>query len=324
MNTPTTTPEPTADPAPDPAPDPARDPTPSPLGSIIIAAHNEQAVIGRTLSHLAALARDGRVQVVVVCNGCTDETAAVASGYAGVQVRELTEASKVGALREGDRVTGPGPRIYLDADVELTQAAAVATLQALAAGTLAGRPPCRFDTSGAPWLVRRWYAARASLPSVTERLWGAGCYGLSVAGRARFTEFPEVLGDDLFVDSLFDSGEVRIVDTDPVIVRTPRTVGDLIRTKRRSYRTQRAEAGGGSGAIADSGAVAVSGARGSSHRWAGASPGQRSQAADLAAILRDDPRRVADVLVYAGVMVVARAQARFGPTTGWERDTSSR
>lgn len=276
----------------------------APLGSIVIAAHDEEAVIARGLQHLAAVAEQGIVDVIVVCNGCQDGTAERARGFAGVQVRELPVASKTAALREGDRIAGPGPRIYLDADVELTGRAAVATLEALAGGVVAGRPPARFESAKAGQVVRRWYAVRARLPSISTALWGAGCYGLSEEGRARFGEFPEVVADDLFIDSLFTDDEVGIVATDPVVVHTPRKVADLVRILRRSYRTQPP------GRMATGRAVL--------------SAGQRGQVKDLRALLRREPGRVLDVAVYVAVIALSRVRARLGPAPSWERDVSSR
>ena len=55
-----------------------------PAGAVIIPAHNEASVIGRTLGRLAPLAAGGQVEVIVACNGCTDNTAEVARGFKGV------------------------------------------------------------------------------------------------------------------------------------------------------------------------------------------------------------------------------------------------
>ncbi|WP_417563752.1 glycosyltransferase [Microbacterium sp.] len=272
-------------------------------GTIIIAAHNEESVLGRTLDALADLRADDAVRVIVVCNGCTDGTAAVAGAHPGVQVVELAAASKVGALREGDRRAGPGPRIYLDADIVLTGRAARDVIDALSAGRLAGRPPQRFDAHRAGWAVRSWYRIRQSLPSISSALWGAGCYALSETGRARFAEFPDLVSDDLFIDSLFSPAEVTIVDTDPVIVTVPRRLADLVRILRRSYRTQREV----------------------TEQDDGLSDGQRGQLADLRALVRRSPRRIGDAIVYVLVIAYARLSARLTCSPQrWERDRSSR
>lgn len=275
-----------------------------PVGSIIIPAHDEERVIARTLGHLAAEVKGGLIDVVVVCNGCRDRTAQVAGTFPGVRVHELSEPSKTAAMRAGDEAALTGPRIYLDADVELTGRAAAATLRALADGALAARPPHRFETTRAHWSVRRWYRTRERLPSIAGALWGAGCYGLSAEGRARFGAFPEVIADDLFINSLFARDEVQIVATDPVVVHSPLRLNDLMKILRRSYRTQ-------------------------DPRWieTGRSPlrpGQRGQLRDLGALLRREPTRVIDVAVYITVIALARVRARVGPAPRWERDNSSR
>src|SRR5206468_9477454 len=84
--------------------------------SVVIPAHNEAAVIGRLLTAILADAGPDEFEIVVVPNGCTDDTAAVASSF-GVRVVETEVASKVAALRLGDASVKSFPRIYVDADV---------------------------------------------------------------------------------------------------------------------------------------------------------------------------------------------------------------
>lgn len=272
-------------------------------GTIIIAAHNEEAVIGRTLDALSGAGEKQSIHVVVVSNGCTDRTAQIAAEYTGVKVVDIAVASKIAALREGDRHAIRGPRIYLDADVVLSSRAAQDVIAALSSGAVAGRPPHTFDSSRATWIVRSWYRVRAELPSISSALWGAGCYALSEAGRARFDEFPDLISDDLFIDSLYSTDEITIVPTDPVIVTTPRRTADLLRILRRSYRTQSEVAKAPDGLSA----------------------GQRGQLGDLKALVRRSPNRLGDVIVYVTVIAVGRIRARTSRTKErWERDTSSR
>ncbi|MEX1079876.1 MAG: glycosyltransferase [Homoserinimonas sp.] len=269
-------------------------------GSVIIAAHNEEALIERCLESLTAAIAEG-VQVVVVCNGCTDRTAELARNHAGVSVVELAVASKVAALRVGDQLVNGGVRIYLDADVVMTSRAVHDVLSALNGGHFAGRPPVRFDYAGAAFAVRRWYTVRERLPSIQEALWGAGCYALSPLGRERFEEFPDVISDDLFIDSLFGPTERTIVSTDPVVVTTPRVTADLVRILQRSYRSQREVREG-----------------------RGVSDEQRGQLRDIAALLRRRPQQLGDVIIYVLIILYSRLRARSRRPVGWERDNSSR
>lgn len=273
------------------------------VGTIIVAAHNEESVIDRCLTSLSDAIASG-VQVVVVCNGCADNTAGIARTHDGVTVLELEVASKAAALRAGDTHASSGPRIYLDADIVMTSRAVSAVCRALDAGpALAGRPPVRFDSAGAGSLVRRWYSIRELLPSIQGALWGAGAYALAPAGRARFDEFPDIVSDDLFIDSLFSGREIAIVATDPVIVHTPRRFADLVRVLKRSYRTQREV---------------------HAKRDDLVSSGQRGQIGDLVRLLRARPAQLPNVVVYVAIIGYSRIAARLSTATTWERDTSSR
>ncbi|MYT19449.1 glycosyltransferase, partial [Streptomyces sp. SID7760] len=81
------------------------------MTSIVIPAHNEGRVIGRLLDALLADAPASGPDIVVVCNGCTDDTAAVA-GARGPRVRvvEIPTPSKHTALRVGDEHARGFPR----------------------------------------------------------------------------------------------------------------------------------------------------------------------------------------------------------------------
>ncbi|WP_255769404.1 glycosyltransferase [Pseudarthrobacter sulfonivorans] len=209
-----------------------------PPGAVIIPAHNEAAVIRRTLAALAGPIASGAVEVVVACNCCTDATADVARSFPGVRVVELPQASKTGALNAGDREATRWPRLYLDADIVLPLGALCATLASLSDsnGVLCARPSFRYDTHGASWPVRAYYRARNRLPQASESMWGAGVYGLNLKGHERLAEFPDVTSDDCYIDRLYGPAEKVVIRCEPVEVRTPRSTGALLATLRRVYR----------------------------------------------------------------------------------------
>ncbi|MDN5746046.1 MAG: hypothetical protein L0H31_13100 [Nocardioidaceae bacterium] len=205
-------------------------------GSIIIPAHDEASVIGRTLAPLAEFARCDSIDVVVAAHRCPAPPPEVARTVPGVVVLELPNASKVAALNAGEAVTDRFPRVYLDADVVAPAESVAAVLISLGRDeALAARPPFVYDTTGASSLVQAYYRARMRLPANSRALWGAGFYALSERGRGRFGRFPDLISDDYFVDTLFNESERRIVASAPVVVRVPRTASSLHRVLRRTY-----------------------------------------------------------------------------------------
>jgi hypothetical protein len=205
-----------------------------PIASVVIPAHNEESVIVRCLAALTDGAIEGELEIVVVCNGCSDGTAAAARAMGkGVLVVETDEANKVAALNLGDRSVHAFPRVYLDADIELS----IGAVRALAArletsDALAATTGLDVDFAGVASVVQRHYRAR-SRAMFPPPLVGRGAYALSEAGRARFGHFPPVIGDDLFVESLFRPEECSTVEAYSVTVHPPRTFRDLVQAESR-------------------------------------------------------------------------------------------
>ncbi|MEE6257785.1 glycosyltransferase [Plantactinospora sonchi] len=272
------------------------------MTSVVIAAHNEAAVLGRTLRTLLADAGPGEFEVVVVANGCTDGTADLARSVPGVTVLELPEAGKPGALNAGDAAVTGFPRIYLDADIGLDAAAVRALAAALdGPGVLAAAPGRRLDTTGRPLLVRAYYAINRRHPAYRNALFGRGAIALSAAGRARFGRFPDVVADDLFLDSQFTDAEKREVTSVATVVATPRRTVDLLR------RLGRVRAGN---ATLRAGDDQVRPARRTS--W-------------LVDVVLPRPWLLPAGVCYAGLTVLAAASARRpGTRERWGRDESSR
>src|ERR1700730_14723213 len=70
--------------------------------SVVIPSHNEEHVIGRCLQALTDGAQADELEIIVVCNGCSDRTAAIARTWPATTVVELSEVSKSAALNAGD------------------------------------------------------------------------------------------------------------------------------------------------------------------------------------------------------------------------------
>lgn len=208
--------------------------------SIIIPAHNEEKVLAATLNALLPGLADGSVEIVVVCNGCTDSTAKVAaSTHPAIICLETPVASKPQALNLGDAKTHWFPRIYQDADVVLTMDAVNRLGKTLRNSPfLAASPAMHMDLSNASWGVRSYYAIWQKLPHVREGMIGVGVYALSEQGRQRFDTFPDIIADDGYIRTLFRPHERTVVEGCWSLVRAPKHLQGLLKIKTRSRRGQ--------------------------------------------------------------------------------------
>lgn len=204
--------------------------------SIIVPAYNEEAVIERCLTSLTRDAQPGELEVIVACNGCHDRTAELARAFGEpVRVVETPQASKIAALNLGDQTATGFPRMFIDADVEVGLAEVRQVAALLDSGAaLAAAPAMRVDLTGASWAVRAWYGTWLRQPYHGRGMIGGGFYAMGEAGRARFDTFPNIIADDEFARSLFTADERATPENCFFTIRTPRTLGDVIKVKTRS------------------------------------------------------------------------------------------
>jgi len=276
--------------------------------SVIIPAHDEEALIGRLLEALTRGARERELEIFVVCNGCSDATAEVARRFGDpVRVIETEEASKTAALWLGDASASAFPRFYVDADVVLPLESLRHVASVLREGRyLAAAPRMRVDLSEAPWPVRAYYDIWLRLPYHTRGMIGSGVYAMTEEGRSRFAEFPDIISDDGFARLQFAPAERTTVESAWFSITPPKTLRGVVSVKTRSQK----------------GAVQL-------HR---AFPDLvrndvRDYSNSFAAMLRD-PRLWPKCLIYLYVILVTRGRAYWMNATGrlgsWERDESSR
>jgi len=277
--------------------------------SIIIAAHNEGRSLGGCLDALRAQRGAPAYEIIVAANGCTDDTVEIARSRPGVTVLDLPQPGKTAALNAADRIARGARRVYLDADIRLPPdyLAALATALPSDGPARAAVPRRRLDLTDRSWPVRAYFAVNQRLPVYRHGLFGRGVIALSARGRARFERFPDVIADDLFLDSIFGDAEKTELDV-VVEVATPRRLGPLI---RRLSRVRRGNAGlrraGRAGELATSIRPA--------DRWAW-----------LREVVLPEPRLAPAGLVYAAVTMIAAGLARYraGGGTAWATDRTSR
>ncbi len=177
--------------------------------SVIIAAHNEGRVIEHTLTSILANRLDRPLQIIVVANGCTDDTAAKARAFApAVEVIETPVGNKAQALNLGDRAAKYFPRAFMDADVELSPT----VLQSIAdafndPNCRIAAPGCQHRYRGRNPLLRGYYHLWSSLPYVKRDMMARGFFAIDQELRSRFEEFPSLTADDKFTRSLAKADE---------------------------------------------------------------------------------------------------------------------
>jgi len=274
---------------------------------VLIPAHNEESVIARTLVRLTEGALPEDLDVVVVCNGCTDRTAEVARSVAPwARVLEVPKPSKVDAVRVGNAAGTVFPRVHLDADVAISGADILGLVHPLLTQEVLATAPRRVlvrDHSSR--MVRWFYDVWEQLPQVRTGLFGRGVIALSEGGQRRVDALPQLMSDDLAISEVFGPDERRVVETSVAEVRAPGTLSDLLRRRVR-VATGNAQAD-------------EAGAR---------RPGSATTWGILARLAIDKPALAPRVPVFVLVGAVARLQSRRAVRardfTTWLRDDSSR
>ncbi|WP_193511253.1 glycosyltransferase [Streptomyces griseoloalbus] len=280
------------------------------MTSIVIPAHNEARVIGRLLDSLLADSAEDETDIVVVCNGCTDDTARTAAERGPrIRVVEIPVPSKHAALRAGDDHALGFPRLYVDADVVVTGAGVRALTEPLTddtSGILATAPERRIPLAACAWRVRAYYQVWQRLPAVREGLFGRGVIAVSQAGHARVAALPPLMADDLAASLAFTPQERLVIGAAEVVIQPPRTWRDLIKRRVRA-------------AVSTAQVEQRQGPQGAS---------ARTSVADLRAVLREEPKLLTSMAVFVAAAIVARRRAgkaiRARDFGTWLRDDSSR
>jgi glycosyltransferase involved in cell wall biosynthesis len=258
--------------------------------SIVVPAHDEEPVLQQFLTSLLDGSEPEEFEVLVVCNGCRDGSAAVARRFGrGVRVIETPIGDKRLALRLGDQAATRFPRFYIDADVRIGPSDIRAVARVLAAGEcMVAAPSLCVDTTDASRFVRAYYRMWLLTPWVARNLVGSGVFALSEEGHERLGTFPEVGADDLWVSGHFSADERCSVIEATFSVPTSRRISQVVERRARIIAAN--------------------------HQVLQALPHAPMSSADtarwlLGRVLRR-PMRAGDALVYVVVQVAARWTAR--------------
>ena len=207
-----------------------------PTYGIIVPLRNEAALLPMTVPKLLTAIEGESVRIVWVCNGCSDDSAAVIRHLGGpaAEVIELARPGKTAALQAGDEALGTlFPRLYLDADTWLNPGDPARLMQPLLSGAAdMVAPRLRFDTTGASILSARIGACWMSLPHARTAAF-SNAIGLSAAARALWDRWPDITGDDIFVSAKVPSHRKLIIPEAMATISMPKTFAGWVRMRAR-------------------------------------------------------------------------------------------
>lgn len=209
--------------------------------SLVIPVHNEAVTLRRTVPALLTAVAHDRVEIVYVCNGCTDGSAELIRTLCGAALRiiEIPKANKAEALNAGDAVSCAFPRFYMDADVTVEPGGLKTLADTLRSGAVElVAPAIRFDTQGTTRVARAISDLWLMLPHGRSSAFG-GVLGLSAKGRARWGLFPNILGDDIFVKATISPNKRRIVNEVTAVTRPPSRFWAWVKVRARWLEGER-------------------------------------------------------------------------------------
>lgn len=192
---------------------------------VVVPAHDERSHIGACLRSVLTDSAGLDLRVIVVANGCTDDTAVIAraipAGDQQVIVVETPRSGKTAGLNAAEPHRRGCSVVYLDADTVLTPGTMAALSAALDTATARLVAPRAMLVRPSGLLARSFAAVWTSLPSVAGQVIGGGCYAVNPAGRARWSAFPAVVADDAFVRTRFSAEECKVVEDGAFLLVLP-------------------------------------------------------------------------------------------------------
>lgn len=274
--------------------------------SVIIPAHNEARFISRCLEALMAaeaLPEGWQARVVVVANGCDDDTAALARQHERaalarrwqLNVLDLPEGSKPAALQAGDDASNGDVRVYLDADVMLDPsflAEIVTALMTELPHYASGKPRLQAASTA---ITRAYGRLWMTLPFLTRDVPGFGVFAVNRAGRGRWGHWPQIISDDTFARLNFAPQERTLIASGyswPLV----EGFANLVRVRRRQ----------------DQGVAQVNAL------FPGLAANDDKPRIGLPGLIRRAARDPIGMAVYVAVALTVRSPF-FGLRSGWDR-----
>lgn len=215
--------------------------------SIIIPAHNEQRLITTTLQHALSDGALTECYIVVVANGCTDNTvsnvnafiheqaSALQSKQIIIEVLDVEKASKTNAINIGISHAPAGVAVLLDADINIGGQHLLNLVNCLSEKVLAASPKLIYDTSQSSRLVKWYYAIAAASPyNKAHRI--SNVIALTEKAQKKIGNLPNVIADDEYIRRCFHHSEYQVITEASFTFICPKDVFNLLNVLTRVER----------------------------------------------------------------------------------------
>ncbi|USD67039.1 glycosyltransferase family 2 protein [Vibrio sp. SCSIO 43136] len=202
--------------------------------SVIIPAYNEEKNIKKVLNEYLELLDD--IQIIVVPNGCSDNTAKVAKNISDViEVVSLELGNKSNAINEALRYIKYDHLLVQDADVIISENSIINILKFIdnTEYVYASLKP-ETKTVDSSVIVREYYKFLEKTPEFSNGMVGSGCYLLSKTAMTKCFPLPLLIGDDGYVKSILGKDRLKLVPNATSVVFAPKDTSSLVKIKTRS------------------------------------------------------------------------------------------
>ncbi len=201
--------------------------------SVIIPAYNEEKVIARCLKGLDD--QEARLDVIVVCNGCTDNTAQVATkASSSASIISIDMASKTNAINIGLKHCRFKKILLLDADIFLTfENLMKLSVIAEKSDCLVASPLANVELARTSFMVKHYYLVALKLPYFQKYKISAAIL-LNEIGIERLGMIPNVISDDNYISLQFKENEKAVIKTIQYTLTPPENFWSLIKILTRS------------------------------------------------------------------------------------------
>ncbi len=216
--------------------------------SVIIPAYNEEALILKTLTGLFDDDSLMNIELLVVCNGCKDQTYFKTLSFIKenslllkqknivLLVLETSKASKTNALNIGISNSHSSIKILMDADIQICGEDLNILVGELHSQNLkAISPRVKFSFENSNFWVKQYYrVASRSFYNINNRL--SNVIALSADGIKRISPLPDIIADDEYIRRQFSPNEIAVSQRCTFIFTCTKNLVNLLQILTRVER----------------------------------------------------------------------------------------